>query len=389
MISERRQEAELYLHIPFCLSKCAYCDFLSAPASAEIQERYVAALCEELQERRQEAEEHSIRSVFIGGGTPSLLSPMQLQKIMETLSSSYRLCPDAEITIEANPGTVTSEKLHAYKSAGINRISFGCQSAQDEELKALGRIHTWGMFRESYFRARAAGFDNINVDLMSGLPGQSLHSWHQSLRSVATLEGTGPEHLSCYSLILEEGTPFYERRNELNLPDEDTERRMYSDTKDLLQSFGYHRYEISNYAKRGGECRHNIGYWTGIPYLGFGIGASSFWNGIRWHNGRGLTQYLQIKNKEERHSFRVIDEVLSFEDREADFMITGLRLTKGISKQTFRKRFQRDLEEVYGSVLEKYRSAGLLEDRVGRVALTDQGISLSNLVLADFLPDKP
>ena len=259
---------ELYVHIPFCVKKCDYCDFLSGPAAPQRQKAYIRALLSEI-EAVSLGCEREVVSVFIGGGTPSVLEPELITQVLDKLIQSFHITPDAEITIEANPGTLHTEKLKAYREHGVNRLSLGLQSPDEQELKALGRIHSYREFLESFHLAREAGFTNINVDLMSAIPGQSYEGWIQNLCTVAAL---GPEHISAYSLIVEEGTPFAQRT--LDLPDEDTEYRMYEDTANVLGEYGYCQYEISNYARPGYACRHNIGYWKRMDYLGLGLGLS-------------------------------------------------------------------------------------------------------------------
>lgn len=285
------QNLSLYLHIPFCVRKCLYCDFLSGPQSAGVQEQYVEALCREIQETSPEYREYQVVSVFIGGGTPSVLLPEQTIRIMETLKSCFILTDTCEISMEMNPGTVTPEKMNAYRACGINRISIGLQSANDGELKALGRIHTCADFLKAYEMAVEAGFTNINVDLMSAIPEQTLKSYQETLQKVLALQPQ-PVHISAYSLIVEEGTPFYEQ--ELNLPDEETERRMYEITDDILRNAGYHRYEISNYAKAGKECVHNKVYWQRGNYLGLGIGSASLIQNVRFHNVTDISSYVNL-----------------------------------------------------------------------------------------------
>ena len=285
------QNLSLYLHIPFCVRKCLYCDFLSGPQSADMQEQYVEALCREIQETSPEYREYQVVSVFIGGGTPSVLLTEQTIRIMETLKSCFILTDTCEISMEMNPGTVTPEKMNAYRACGINRISIGLQSANDGELKALGRIHTCADFLKAYEMAVEAGFTNINVDLMSAIPEQTLKSYQETLQKVLALQPQ-PVHISAYSLIVEEGTPFYEQ--ELNLPDEETERRMYEITDDILRKAGYHRYEISNYAKAGKECVHNKVYWQRGNYLGLGIGSASLIQNVRFHNVTDIWSYVNL-----------------------------------------------------------------------------------------------
>lgn len=285
------QYLSLYLHIPFCVRKCLYCDFLSGPQSADMQEQYVEALCREIQETSPEYREYQVVSVFIGGGTPSVLLTEQTIRIMETLKSCFILTDTCEISMEMNPGTVTPEKMNAYRACGINRISIGLQSANDGELKALGRIHTCADFLKAYEMAVEAGFTNINVDLMSAIPEQTLKSYQETLQKVLALQPQ-PVHISAYSLIVEEGTPFYEQ--ELNLPDEETERRMYEITDDILKNAGYHRYEISNYAKAGKECVHNKVYWKRGNYLGLGIVSASLIQNVRFHNMTDISSYVNL-----------------------------------------------------------------------------------------------
>ena len=373
-----KKELELYIHIPFCVKKCDYCDFLSGPADAGRQREYVEALKKEIKNCKDYAA-YQVFSVFIGGGTPSILPGEMIGEIMETVWEKFELIPNAEISIEANPGTVDRKKLETYRESGMNRISFGCQSADNRELKMLGRIHTWEDFQESYQMARDAGFTNINVDLMSGLPGQTLTSWETTLRKIANLQ---PEHISAYSLIIEEGTPFAEK--DLNLPDEDVERAMYENTHDILASFGYQQYEISNYAKNEKECRHNLGYWKRTEYLGLGLGSSSLVNETRFSNTSDMERYL--KNSGNPESIREQQEKLQPEDQMAEYMILGLRMMKGVSVTEFKNSFGHEMYEIYGDIIEKYRRMELLEKEGDYLRFTRRGISVSNPVLADFLP---
>lgn len=373
-----KKELELYIHIPFCVKKCDYCDFLSGPADAGRQREYVEALKKEIKNCKDFVA-YQVSSVFIGGGTPSILPGEMIGEIMETVREKFELIPNAEISIEANPGTVDRKKLETYRESGMNRISFGCQSADNRELKMLGRIHTWEDFQESYQMARDAGFTNINVDLMSGLPGQTLTSWETTLRKIANLQ---PEHISAYSLIIEEGTPFAEK--DLNLPDEDVERAMYENTHDILASFGYQQYEISNYAKNEKECRHNLGYWKRTEYLGLGLGSSSLVNETRFSNTSDMERYLKTSGNPE--SIREQQEELQPEDQMAEYMILGLRMMKGVSVTEFKNSFGHEMYEIYGDIIEKYMRMELLEKEGDYLRFTRRGISVSNPVLADFLP---
>ncbi|MBR0396772.1 MAG: radical SAM family heme chaperone HemW [Eubacterium sp.] len=454
----RTDTFELYIHIPFCVRKCGYCDFLSFPAGKDVQLRYLEALKTEIRdtgerlrrtdlrsdrsrsvkERRGEWNPERITSIFIGGGTPSVLTGDQIAAVMDAVRESFLVQSDAEITIEANPGTLDPEKLRRFRAAGINRISIGCQSMHDRELVRMGRIHSHAEFLQSYQWARQAGFDNINVDLIAALPGQTLADWRDTLHTAAAL---GPEHISAYNLILEEGTPFYEQRDTLDLPDEDTERAMYEETASILAAYGYRQYELSNYAKPGMTCRHNQGYWTGIPYLGMGLGAASYWPAdaggwlpdgsvrsagysvrpsdesaqptedtlrtaedtvrpaedsvllktgtepqmVRYNNTSELQQYLAAaRTKESRIDSSTIER-LSQPDCMAEFMILGLRMTDGISKAEFRRRFDREPDQVYGEIIRKYQNAGLLQCEEDRIFLTGRGRSLANVVMMEFL----
>lgn len=372
---------ELYLHIPFCARKCAYCDFLSFSCGTEIQKRYVDRLIEEIKTASAGFRDTTVTSVFVGGGTPSILSSGEIVRIFDALRNTFNIEETAEISMEANPGTVTKEKLLDYRRAGINRLSFGLQSADNAELKALGRIHTYEEFLESYHMARACGFENINVDLMSALPGQTVESWLETLKKVAALE---PEHISAYSLIIEEGTPFYEmygeERGENLLPDEDSEREMYHRTKTVLKELGYERYEISNYAKPGFECRHNVGYWTNVPYLGLGLGASSYIDGCRFQNTSDMDEYLNGEP-----GVRHEEMVLSEQDMQEEYFFVGLRMVRGVSLKQFRERFGIPADQVYPGLLERLLREGVVERSGDMFRLTEYGMDVSNYVMAEFL----
>lgn len=380
MKNNRRIPLELYVHIPFCVRKCQYCDFLSGPSDEETKDRYIEALLKEIR-AAEHTEDYEIVSVFIGGGTPSALKAEAIASIMRTLQEQFFFCEDAEVTIEANPGTVDLEKLTIYRNVGINRLSFGLQSTDAEELKLLGRIHSYEEFLKSYEWAREAGFSNINIDLMFAIPGQTGEAWRQHLYQVAELN---PEHISAYSLIIEEGTPFAEQN--LDLPDEDTEYQMYEDTAEILERYGYRQYEISNYAKQGYMCRHNAGYWQRREYLGFGLGASSLYRGMRFSNTRRMQEYL----KESRNPDQIRKDVtvLSRNERIEEFMFLGLRMTEGISEKKFEENFDARLMDVYGDILQKYEETGFMEHIETKWRLTRKGIHVSNHILADFLLDE-
>ena len=374
---------ELYLHMPFCVRKCAYCDFLSFPTDQETQNLYTRRLREDIDAMGKKYGDIPVDTIFIGGGTPSVPDSALIVGIMEHVRKAFHVAEGAEISMEANPGTVTREKLTDYRRAGINRLSFGLQSANDRELKLLGRIHTWAEFLESFHLARECGFTNINIDLMSALPGQTRESWKDTLKRVTDLN---PEHISAYSLIIEDGTPFGEKYGSEEgrklLPDEDSEREMYYETKRFLQDCGYERYEISNYAKPGRACRHNIGYWTGLPYLGLGLGASSYMDGCRFAVNSDMKQYL-----EEKPGMFTDVEKLTKKDMEEEFFYVGLRMTAGVSLSEFERRFGISAKEVYPGLMETFVKEKAARFEGDRFVLTDYGLDVSNYIMAQFLQD--
>lgn len=393
-----KKELMLYVHIPFCVRKCEYCDFLSGPAKGNEISEYVQAICEEISSYQEVAKDYIVHSLFFGGGTPSMLSGEQIRTIIEALRKIFDFHENAEITIECNPGTLTKNKLSIFKELGINRLSIGLQSTDNNELKLLGRIHTYEEFIENYHTARELGFDNINIDLMSALPGQTLTSYRKTLEQIIALN---PEHISAYSLIIEEGTPFFERYGDrddkqLNtqltmaesndqLPGDEVDREMYHLTKQLLKEAGYERYEISNYAKPGFACRHNNGYWERKEYLGIGLGASSFINKKRYRNEDDLSVYLS-GDKSYGNMFRELHELSKKEEIE-EFMFLGLRLVEGVNKTEFHHLFQRTIEEVYQHEIEKLVKENLIEISNEKIFLTDLGLDLSNLVFSEFILD--
>lgn len=395
---QNKEELSLYIHIPFCVRKCGYCDFLSAPADEKARDRYVQALLMEIERYRgTETADRKIKTLYIGGGTPSTLSVKQLECIMQKIKCTFNFHGDIETSMEMNPGTASKEKCRALYQMGINRLSIGLQSTNDMELKTLGRIHSYEDFLNTYTWCREAGFQNINVDLMAALPYQTVESYTTGLRKIIRL---APEHISAYSLILEEGTPFYQKYNSgcYPLPDEEQERLMYRETEQILAQAGYERYEISNYAKKGYACRHNLVYWQGGDYLGLGLGSSSYMDDVRFHNTTDLDTYVNqgayVEDREE----------LSVQAKMEEFMFLGLRVMAGVSGTEFEKRFGKTMEDVYGDVLRKHEEEGLLqierkEDRkeaaaaepakgktnIEKVMLTTNGVDVSNYVFADFL----
>ncbi len=380
---EKMKELELYVHIPFCVKKCNYCDFLSAPASERTYDAYVSRLLAEIGAAGLAYKADGVTSVFIGGGTPSVLSAAQMRQLLRLLKDSFPVLPYAEITVECNPGTLDAEKLQAYYEAGVNRLSIGLQSADEKELRMLGRIHTFEQFVQNYELARKTGFKNINVDIISAIPGQKINDYRQTLLKVTALK---PEHISAYALIIEEGTPFYEqmRRNLLQLPSEEVDRQMYQMTKDLLRQSGYERYEISNYARPGFECRHNTGYWLRKNYLGIGLGAASCIENVRFANIADLSGYLKTDAADLPHVYAQREELSECAQME-EFMFLGLRLMRGVSAEDFQKQFSLTMESVYGEVIQKQLNQKLIKQTKTGYCLTDYGIDISNYVMAEYL----
>ncbi len=407
----QKKELGLYLHIPFCVRKCDYCDFLSAPGTESAKKSYVEALLTEIVSYQGRTSDYVVETIFFGGGTPSCIPEEDIERIMAAIRETFTISEERlEATIEVNPGTVTKGKLEVYRRAGINRISFGLQSTKSMELKKLGRIHSYEDFLENYQLTREVGFLNINVDLMSALPGQTLASWEDTLYSVAKLN---PEHISAYSLIIEEGTKFYDRYHigaalEKDLPDEDTDRMIYHRTKEILEQFHYQRYEISNYAKAGYECRHNNSYWIGTQYLGLGLGSSSLLDGARFSNIDNLKQYIKqldeyrLYGKEEnkriskeQYNYLPISrdlpgirkdyKRLTKEEQMEEFMFLGLRRCEGVSKEEFYHRFGENMDVIYGRELDGLKDKKLIEMDEVILRLTDLGVDVSNQVLSVFL----
>ncbi len=389
---ETKKPLGLYIHIPFCIRKCNYCDFLSMPTNEQLVEQYVQALCKEIASYKESAADYVVRSIFIGGGTPSSIPEHYIEKILTTVREHVTLLQEdgedgiPEITMEANPGTLSLEKLKSYKRAGINRLSIGLQSIHNDQLKLLGRIHTYEEFVSNYNLAREVGFDNINIDLISALPGQTLEDWKETLENVISLH---PEHISAYSLIIEEGTPFYEiygkGQGENLLPTEEVERSIYSLTKELLFNAGYERYEISNYARTGYESKHNSSYWKGIEYLGFGLGASSLFQKERFSNETDIKFYLdQITNHK---SIRRDVELLTQKQQMEEFMFLGLRMMEGISIEEFTEKFEVDIMSIYGNTIKRFVESGFMSQSKESISLTEKGIDVSNQIFAEFLLD--
>lgn len=371
----------LYIHIPFCIRKCLYCDFPSFSGMNAYFADYVNTLCTEISEASSEFADRKVKTIFFGGGTPTVLKPKLLGKIIDTVISNYDV-ENAEITIESNPGTLDKLKLNELKQMYINRLSIGLQAWQNKHLKALGRIHTVDDFKRNYIETREVGFNNINVDLMFSLPNQTIEDWKETLQNIVFLN---PEHISAYSLIIEENTPFYEMHENGKLMeiDEVLDRNMYYTVNDILAQNGYHRYEISNFAKKGYECEHNKVYWKTEEYRGFGLGSHSYINGKRYHNVYDFKDYIGSKGNTNRLITDV--EKLSDAEKQEEFMFMGLRMTEGISEDEFKNRFAHNIYDVYGKEIEELINEKLIKSQDGRLFLSKRGIDISNQVFEKFL----
>lgn len=381
----------VYIHIPFCVKKCVYCDFLSAPADDATKVAYMKALNEEIKAVAQDYRAYEVQTVFFGGGTPSCVDDGLLADCLKTVKESFHIASNVEISMECNPGTAGSDSEKKFENlinAGVNRLSIGLQSAQDDELRMLGRIHTFDDFLNTYKAAQRAGFENINIDLISALPGQSLETWQKTLKAAVACN---PCHISVYSLIVEENTYLFDHISQYPpLPDEETDRMMYRETNRILAEHGYRRYEISNYAKKGFESRHNQIYWQrGCDhiknYIGLGLGASSTVENRRYQNTDDLAEYLQYCKMPAK--LKRDETVLSHAELIEEFCFLGLRRMEGISISEFERTFDVSLESVYGTVLNKWSDAGCLAKKDGFCFLTEKGIDISNMIFADFLAD--
>ena len=368
----------LYIHIPFCEQKCFYCDFASYSGKAKFVGDYLRTLTKEI---KIKTKGKVFDTIFIGGGTPSFLSKEELQLLAESLKDVV-LEDGCEFSMECNPGNLTREKAEVIKEMGVNRLSIGLQSSNDSILLDIGRIHTFKEFKDNFLMLRGLGFENINVDLIYGLPNENMHILNETLEQVTELS---PEHISCYSLIIEEFTPFYykHQKNQLNLPDEETEREMNALIINTLKNHGYERYEISNYAKPGYECRHNIRYWEGRDYVGCGAAAHEYVDGERQENIRTIEGY--IRSMDEKSTAAVRDHINLRDEDIEEYIFMGMRLQKGIDKNKFFERFQVSLDSIYGDQIKKYVKEGLLLDSPSNLRFTEKGIEFSNHVLSDFL----
>lgn len=394
---------EIYIHIPFCIQKCHYCDFLSAPADERSHNRYAGALLHEIRYYGEMLGRVPVSTVYIGGGTPSCVDASYIELFLKQIRLSFDVAEDAEITVECNPGTLSREKLQTYRNAGVNRLSIGLQSTHEDELRLLGRIHSYEQFLEGYDMARKCGFSNINIDLMSALPYQTYEKFMISLKRVIALK---PEHISAYTLMIEPGTPFYEKyrfdavlreagKPTKYLPSEDVEYEIYRQTTRVLSEHGYEQYEVSNYAREGYACRHNVGYWKRVPYLGLGLGASSLLDETRYSNVRDMEGYLRAAARIERRetdgvpalNLHETAEKVSRKEQMEEYMFLGLRMREGVTRAGFREAFGVEIEGVYGEVIRQLAEQGLIVKQAGAIRLSDQGMNVSNYVLAHFLLD--
>lgn len=368
------KEIGIYIHIPFCIKKCLYCDFTSFSDKKEMIEKYIKALKKEIEETLKN-KNFIAKTIYIGGGTPSCIESKYIEQILNSIRNNIKTDPDIEVTIEINPGTVDIDNLRVYNNIGINRLSIGLQETDNNILKLIGRIHTYEEFLSTYNNAKLAGFNNINIDLMFGLPNQNLENIEKTLKNIIKLR---PNHISAYSLILEEGTKLYENKEILKLPDDETERKMYWTIKNTLENNGYKHYEISNFALEGYESKHNVDCWNQKEYIGLGLAAHTYINGVRYSNTCDMNQYVNGSNK-------IIHETQTKEDMKKEFMLLGLRKIDGVSIDDFKNKFGDNPIYVYREILNKLVNDKLLEIEGDKIKLTNKGLDLANLVWEEFV----
>ena len=371
----------LYLHVPFCVRKCHYCDFYSAPTDKGARTAYVRALCRHLEAEAASLGARAVDTVYFGGGTPTLLEAQDFQQILDVIRTCYRLEPDAEITAECNPITNADGLLEGLRRAGVNRLSIGLQSARDEELRLLGRPHDYAAFLATYRAARLAGFDNISVDLMFGIPSQTVESFSETVETVLAL---APEHISAYGLRIEEGTPFYDMRGKLTLPSEDDEAEMAELVAGKLTAAGFEHYEISNYARATRRSQHNMRYWLGEDYLGFGPGAHSCLDSVRFSTAPDTTAYIKTVSEGRFSALREEAHHVVGKELQDEYVMLRMRLFEGIALADFSHRFGTSFENAYGDVAALV-SAGFLQKTRERIAFTEKGMRVSNAILSDWL----
>ena len=380
------KELGIYIHIPFCKQKCYYCDFVSYAKKEEIVEKYINALKKEIKEELKSInkEEYKVTTIYIGGGTPSYIDEKNIYEIINEIKQNYNIEKETEITIELNPGTVNEEKLNKYKEIGINRLSIGLQSTNNELLKKIGRIHDYEQFLNTYNLARKVGFKNINIDLMLGLPSQTLEDIKNSLEEVIKLN---PEHISFYSLIVEEGTKIEKmiENKEINLPDEELERKMYWETKKILEDNEYIHYEISNFSKKGFESKHNMNCWRQEEYIGFGVASHSYISNKRYCNTNCIEEYCKNIEEEMFKNNRTICEIQTEEEKKKEYMLLGLRKIKGINIQEFKNKFIENPIYLFRKELEKLVNQELIEIDLDKIKLTNKGLDFANLVWEEFV----
>lgn len=372
----------LYIHIPFCIKKCAYCDFYSLCHTKAKEEQYINALCKHIEWEAPLYKDYEFDTVFLGGGTPSVLSVSSFNTLVNTIKKHLNLTQGGEFTVEANPGTLTREKLVAYKNAGVNRLSVGLQSTNDSELAALGRIHTLDTFKESYYLARECGFDNISIDVMYGLPNQKTEDFLKTLDHVCDFS---PEHISAYCLKIEDNTPFGRQRNTLALPSDEEEYQMYISLCEILEKRGYKQYEISNFAKDNYRSRHNLKYWLSHEYISFGPSSHSYYNGIRYSYPNDIDSYIEqaMHSIPVRESEELLEPSLKMEQMD-EYVMLKLRLVDGISETDFKSLFCADFIKEYPNI-EKYVKSGHVSHQNGVFHFTPKGFFVSNFILTEIL----
>lgn len=372
----------LYIHFPFCKRKCFYCDFPSYSGKEHFMDEYLGSVKKEIDGIKEHIQNRCVNTVFWGGGTPTLFHGEKLASLLDYCRDSFSLSIDAEITTEANPETIDKHKLKTLRDSGVNRISFGMQAGQDKHIKKLGRLHDIEDVRRSVSWAKQVGYDNINLDLMFGLPKQTINDWMETLSMAVDM---GVEHISTYGLIIEEDTPFYmlEKEGNLHIPHEDIERQMYYSAIQYLQGKGYIQYEISNFAKPGKECKHNLIYWNNKEYLGIGSSAHSSLNGQRWYNYMDITQYIDKINKTQTPVEKC--HRIDIEEQRFETIMMGLRLIEGINKKNFYNRFGNSLGYYYGEAIDYLKKTGMLIETQENIRLTNKGIDLQNSVLLEFM----
>jgi oxygen-independent coproporphyrinogen-3 oxidase len=383
-----KKDISIYIHIPFCIKKCTYCDFISFDNKNSLKEKYIDSLLKEISLYISALEQYNLKSVFFGGGTPTVINERSIDEILQNIYKAFKIDKEdisesgIEVSIEGNPGALTERKIKKYLASGVNRLSLGLQTINTDELQVMGRIHTAEEFYNSYNLARKNGFENINIDIIFGIPGQTVNTFKKTLNAVIEMN---PEHISCYSLKLEEGTKLYKRvkTKEIQEISDEMDRKMYHLAVSELKKAGYIHYEISNFARTGFECRHNKVYWTGGEYLGLGAGAHSYMNGTRFNNKESIEEYINMLENSEKPVSN--EEKLSIEEKMSEYMILGLRLIKGISISGFEETFHEDISAVYGKKIDLLLKKKLIKKDENSIVLTKKGLDLANQVFIEFI----